>query len=66
MAETATATAVDPKATAANIAKGITDKAAGKAPPAPAVDPKTGKPAEAVVADPNAGKEKYVVEGKEY
>lgn len=53
------APAVDPKSTAANIVKGVQDKANGSA---PAVDPKAPAP---VVVDPNAGKEKYVVDGKE-
>lgn len=75
-AETPVAPAVDPKQTAANIAKGVQAKAAGKsaAPQtqagqdAVAKDDKAqaDKPAaEAAVADPNAGKEKYVVEGRE-
>ena len=53
--------AVDPKATAANISKGITDKASGKV---PGTAPAAGAPA--APPDPNAGKEKYVVNGKEY
>lgn len=60
MPETSVAPAVDPKATAANIAKGVIDKANGKVPAAPAKDAKETPP-----ADPNAGKEKYVVNGKE-
>lgn len=59
---------VDPKQTAANIAKAVTDKAAGKVPPTkgpenPVDDGDEKKPAAA--ADPNAGKKRYVVNGKE-
>lgn len=56
----------DGNKTAANIVKGITDKANGKAPVAPPINEQ--KPpvnAAAEPQDPNAGKEKYVVEGRE-
>lgn len=62
MAETATAptpTQAEPKQTAANIAKAVTEKANGKA---QSIDPKS---TEQAPVDPNAGKEKYVVNGKE-
>ena len=53
---------------AANIAKGITDKAAGTSPAKPdnskSEPNKTAESAQPIV-DPNAGKEKYVVDGKE-
>src|SRR5260221_165271 len=49
--------------TAANIVKGIHDRANGKAPATPLNDQKS--PANPAAVDPNAGKEKYVVDGKE-
>lgn len=63
--ETASAPAgIDPKQVAANLTKGITDRANGKGPSkgpeAPAGDDKAAAP-----ADPNAGKKKYVVDGRE-
>lgn len=67
MAETATApVAVDPKATSANIVKGVTDRAAGKTtkgPEVPADGDEAKKPVTAV--DPNVGKRKFVVNGQE-
>src|ERR1700679_2671581 len=52
--------------TAANIAKGITDKSTGKSPEAKLPVKDAAKTPENVpVVDPNAGKEKYVVDGKE-
>lgn len=57
----------DGSKTAANIVKGIQDKANGKSPAAPPTNdqkPPTNPTAEKPV-DPNAGKEKYVVEGRE-
>jgi hypothetical protein len=55
-------------AIAANIAKGVADKAAGTTPVAPAKETAVIKNQEAggvEVVDPNKGKEKYVVDGKE-
>jgi hypothetical protein len=55
-------------AIAANIAKGVADKAAGKSVTPPAKETVIIKNQEAggvEVIDPNAGKEKYVVDGKE-
>ena len=50
--------------TAANIAKGVQDKANGKAPATTQAPAKGAAPATS--ADPNAGKQKYVVGDKEY
>ena len=55
-----TGAGLDTKQVAANLTRGITDKATGKGPEKPGGTDK----AETVV-DPNAGKKKYVVEGKE-
>ena len=63
------ATQADPKQTAANIVKGMQDKAAGRGSDGPHVAgaaPKDGAAAPpAAQPDPNAGKEKFVVNGKE-
>lgn len=59
------------KQTAANIVKGATDKATGKAPTAnkgpqkPEDGDEKNKPVAVATPDPNAGKEKYTVEGKD-
>lgn len=67
-------TDVGNNAIAANIAKGVADKAAGTVPPTPAtgtqkdgakVDVKNAENGGIQVTDPNAGKKKYVVDGKE-
>lgn len=61
------ATQAEPKITANNIAKAVTDRATGKVPqgkgPETPADGDEKKPV--AVADPNAGKEKYTVEGKD-
>lgn len=60
-------TEIGQNAIAANIAKGVADKAAGVTPPAKAPEPKVvlkNQEAGGVeIVDPNAGKEKYVVDG---
>lgn len=71
MAEQATVapTQAEPKQTANNIAKGISDRAKGRSPDAapPSVPTKTeeAKLQTPPATDPNAGKKKYVVDGQE-
>lgn len=57
-------TQAEPKITANNIAKAVTDRATGKVPPA-AKGPEDGDEKAKAAADPNAGKKRYAVEGKE-
>ncbi len=67
----ATGAGLNVKNVAANLTRGISDRAAGKAPPAkgpeapPADGDEKGKPAVAAAPDPNAGKEKYTVDGQD-
>lgn len=65
MPELTTAPAsIDPKQVAANLTKGITDRANGKSPSKGPGEAEGADKAPAPV-DPNAGKRKFVVEGKE-
>lgn len=57
-------TQADPKTTAANLVKNITDKANGKPQPQQKGEPLNKETPESQ-PDPNAGKEKYVVDGKD-